>query len=231
MFADVEGPSFIFWPVGCGDSTTVVISETEVLQIYLNDKAMADKDDNEHIPLVDELVAKLPERNGKPHLSCFVLTHPDLDHCRGFAELLKRVTIGELWHSPQIFREYEDEQPLSDDAKAFRKEAHRRADMTVKLKGDPGAGNRVRIIGYSWLFEPGERYHGYPDQFRTRPGVSISTINGIDVTDRFDAFIHGPFKDGVADAAMRPVWPCALPWAIPNQRCVDCSWATSRTRL
>jgi beta-lactamase superfamily II metal-dependent hydrolase len=200
MFADVKGSSFIFWPVGNGDSTTVVISDAEVLQIDLNDKAMAEDDDNEHIPLVDELVAKLPKRNGKPYLSCFVLTHPDRDHCLGFADLLKRVVIGELWHSPHIFREYEDEETLCDDAEAFRKEAHRRAARTLKVGGDPGAGDRVRIIGYSSLFEPGERYHGFPDAFRTRPGASIVTVDGVDVSDRFHAFIHGPFKEGEADA-------------------------------
>jgi beta-lactamase superfamily II metal-dependent hydrolase len=200
MFANVKGPSFIFWPVGCGDSTTVVISETEVMQIDLNDKVMAEDDDNEHIPVVDELVAKLPQQNGKPYLSCFVLTHPDQDHCRGFADLLKRVVIGELWHSPHIFREYEDQETLCDDAKAFRKEARRRAAQTIKVGGDPGAGNRVRVIGYSSLFEPGEMYHGLPDQFRTRPGSSIQALDGVDASDRFHVFIHGPFKEGEADA-------------------------------
>jgi len=200
MFADVEGPSFIFWPVGCGDSTTVVISETEALQIDLNDKVMASDDDNEHIPIVDELVAKLPKRDGKPYLSCFVLTHPDQDHCRGFADLLKRVVIGELWHSPHIFREFEDQETLCDDAIAFRKEAHRRAEKTKKANGDPGAGDRVRVIGYSSLFQPGERYHGFPDQFRTRPGDEVVNLDGANVADRFHAFIHGPFKEGEADA-------------------------------
>jgi beta-lactamase superfamily II metal-dependent hydrolase len=200
MFADVEGPSFIFWPVGNGDSTTVVISDTEVLQIDLNDKVMVEDDDNEHIPLVDELVAKLPRRNGKPYLSCFVLTHPDQDHCRGFADLLKRVVIGELWHSPHIFREYEDQETLCEDAQVFRKEARRRAARAIKVGGDPGAGDRVRIIGYSSLFEPGERYHGFPDEFRTRPGAAIVKLDGVDASDRFHAFIHGPFKEGVADA-------------------------------
>ena len=199
MFADVQGPSFIFWPVGNGDSTTVVISNDEVLQIDLNDLVMAEEEDNEHIPLVDELVAKLPRRNGKPYLSCFVLTHPDKDHCRGFADLLKRVVIGELWHSPHIFREYEDTQTLCEDAKVFRKEARRRAVRTIAVGGDPGAGDRVRIIGYSALFQPGETYHGFPDAFRTRPGKSVFTIDGVDVSDRFNAFVHGPFKDGVAD--------------------------------
>lgn len=201
MFADVSGPSFIFWPVGCGDTTTMVVSETEVVQIDINDKLMADEEGNEHIPIVDELVAKLPKRNGKPYLSCFILTHPDLDHCRGFKDLLKRVTIGEIWHTPRIFREYEDKRDLSADAEAFRKEAHRRAKRSIETGGDPGSGDRVRIIGYaSELFEPGERYFGFPEQlFYTRPGNLVVTLDGANVADRFRAFIHAPFKGGLAD--------------------------------
>ena len=201
MLADVSGPSFIFWPVGCGDTTTIVISDAEVMQVDINDKVMAEDDDNEHIPIVDELVARLPKRNGKPYLSCFVLTHPDLDHCRGFGDLLKRVTIGEIWHTPRIFREYEDAKELSDDALAFRKEAHRRAKRSIEAGGDPGAGDRVRIIGYaSELFEPGERYHGFPqDDFYTRPGDAIVKLDGEDAGERFHAFIHAPFKSGLAD--------------------------------
>ena len=55
MFAGVKRPSLMFWPVGNGDSTSVVVSETEVMQIDINDKVMAEDDDNEYIPLVDEL--------------------------------------------------------------------------------------------------------------------------------------------------------------------------------
>jgi hypothetical protein len=202
MFADVAGPSFIFWPVGCGDSTTIVISDDEVVQLDINDKRMADEEGNEHIPIVDELVARLPRRDGKPYLSCFILTHPDLDHCRGFADLLKRVTIGEIWHTPRIFREYEDACELSEDALAFRKEAHRRARSSIAVGGDPGAGDRVRIIGYaSELFELGDRYDGFPtEQFYTRPGKSIEVLDGRPVGDRFSAFIHAPFKQSLADA-------------------------------
>ncbi len=201
MFADVTGPSFIFWPVGCGDSTTIVISGDEVIQIDINDKQMADEEGNEHIPIVDELVAKLPKRDGKPYLSCFILTHPDLDHCRGFADLLDRVTIGEIWHTPRIFREYEDECDLSDDAIAFRQEAHRRGGGCIEDGGDPGAGDRVRIIGYSELFEPGERYAGFPqDEFYTRPGQEITMLDGVDASNRFHVFVHAPFKQGLADA-------------------------------
>ncbi len=202
MFADVTGPSFIFWPVGCGDSTTIVISEDEVVQLDINDKQMADEEGNEHIPIVDELVARLPQRDGKPYLSCFILTHPDLDHCRGFTDLLKRVTIGEIWHTPRIFREYEDACEPSDDALAFRKEAHRRGKSSIDAGGDPGVGNRVRIIGYaSELFEPGELYQGFPrEQFYTRPGNSIEVLDGRQAGDRFSAFIHAPFKQSLANA-------------------------------
>lgn len=201
MFSNVAGPSFIFWPVGCGDTTTIVVSETEVVQIDINDKLMADDEGNEHIPIVDELVGKLPKRDGRAYLSCFILTHPDLDHCRGFADLLDRVSIGEIWHTPRIFREYEDECELVPDAIAFRKEAHRRARRCIEEGGDPGAGDRVRIIGYSELFEPGEKYEGFPkDEFYTRPGCAVTRLDGEDVTDRFHAFVHAPFKDGLADA-------------------------------
>lgn len=201
MFAQVKGPSFIFWPVGTGDTTTIVVSETEVVQIDINDKQMADEEGNEHIPIVDELVAKLPKKDGRPYLSCFILTHPDLDHCRGFADLLDRVTIGEIWHTPRIFREYEDECDLSDDAIAFREEAHRRAERSIEHGGDPGGGDRVRIIGYSELFQPGERYEGFPqDEFYTRPGQAVTMLDGVNASDRLHVFVHAPFKDGLADA-------------------------------
>lgn len=197
MFADTKGPSFIFWPVGCGDSTSVVISNAEVMQIDLNDTAIAEADDNEKIPLVDELVAKLPKKDGKPYLSCFALTHPDLDHCRGFADLLKRVTIGELWHTPRVFREYHKD--MCEDAKAFRKEAKRRVAATIKAAGDPGAGNRVRVVGYDDLLKEDD-YTGFPLSFFTTPGQSVTMLDGADIGSRFAAFVHAPFRNDPGDA-------------------------------
>jgi hypothetical protein len=47
MFGGLAYRSFIFWPVGCGDSTTVVISDAVIVQIDLNDGAIADSGDNE----------------------------------------------------------------------------------------------------------------------------------------------------------------------------------------
>ncbi len=195
MFADLEGPSFIFWPVGCGDSATIVVSKDEVVQIDLNDCSLANGDDNERIPVVDELVAKLPVRYGKPYLSCFVLTHPDEDHCRGFTDLLKKVTIGDLWHTPRIFFEYHKD--LCDDASSFKKEVVRRAKATIEANGDPGSGNRVRVFGYDDLLNKGE-YLGFPREFLTTPGQSVTWLDGVEARNRFNAFIHAPFKDDSA---------------------------------
>jgi beta-lactamase superfamily II metal-dependent hydrolase len=195
MFGGLSHQSFVFWPVGCGDCTTVVINDSVVMQIDLNDGAIAEADDNERIPVVDELVAKLPEKNGRPYLSCLALTHPDWDHCKGYRDLAKRVTIGELWHTPRVFREFHKD--MSDDAKAFRKEAKRRVAATIAAGGDPGAGNRVRIIGYDQLLQEDD-YRGFPRTFFTRPGSSIGLLDGQNWTGTFSAFVHAPFVDDSA---------------------------------
>jgi hypothetical protein len=197
MFGGLTYRSFIFWPVGCGDSTTVVISDAVVMQIDLNDGAIAEEHDNERIPVVDELVAKLPRRNDRPYLACLVITHPDLDHVKGFRDLLNRVEIGELWHTPRIFREYHRD--LSDDAKAFRREAKRRVAATIKAGGDPGSGNRVRVIGYDPLLQEDD-YRGFPLLFFIHPGSPITMVNGHDMSANFSAFVHAPFKDDSAGA-------------------------------
>ena len=116
---------FVYWPVATGDSTTIVVKENAAtIQIDLHHCATTDDDDADTTPIVDELVRLLPKKNGKPYLAVFALTHPDQDHILGFQDLLSRVTIGELWHTPRVFREYKKD--FCDDAKKFREEADRR---------------------------------------------------------------------------------------------------------
>ena len=38
----------------------------------------------------------------------FALTHAYKDHCLGFADLLSKVRIDELWATPRLWREYND---------------------------------------------------------------------------------------------------------------------------
>src|SRR5690349_11533822 len=93
----------VFWPVGTGDSTTIIIDDEVVLQVDLHDMAKADDDENPEVPVVDELVDALPTTvDNEPYLAVFALTHADRDHCLGFADLLSQVRIGELWATPRL---------------------------------------------------------------------------------------------------------------------------------
>jgi hypothetical protein len=144
------------------------------------------------------LVRVLPKRsNGRPYLAVFVLTHPDQDHVRGFRELLKRVDIGELWHTPKIFRDQKNQEALCDDAKAFREEADRRRKAILQSPNAIASGNRLRVIGHdNILFD--ERYKDLPALCKSRPGEIVALVDGYDLTGEFQAFIHAPFSDDQA---------------------------------
>jgi hypothetical protein len=96
-----------------------------------------------------------------------------------------------------VFREYDKD--LSDDAVAFRKEAKRRVAAIIKAGGDPGAGNRVRVVGYDDLLSEDD-YRGFPARAFTTPGQSVTMVAGADVSDRFRAFVHASFKNDAAEA-------------------------------
>ena len=184
----------VFWPVANGDSTTIVIDSTSFIQVDLNHFEKSEEDDEPTWSIVDELVTRLPKKNRRPYLSAFVLTHPDEDHCRGFAKLLDKVDIGELWFTPRIFLEYKKD--LSDSAKSFKDEAERRVKATIKAKGDPGAGNRIRVFGYASLLKQ-SKYKGLPKDRLVVPGKALTTVDEADVSKEFRAFAHAPFKDDI----------------------------------
>ena len=192
MAFELPGRGLVFWPVGNGDSTTIVVDSGTYLQVDLNHLEKSEDDDDANWAVVDELVERLPSVNGRPYLAAFALTHPDQDHCRGFAELLDEVEIGELWFTPRIFSEYGKD--LCEDAKEFKKEAERRVEETIKTKGDPGAGNRIRLFGYSEVLEE-EGFKEFPEDRLTVPGNELTVIDEKDVSDEFRAFVHAPFKD------------------------------------
>ena len=185
---------FIFWPVGTGDSTTVRVADEVYLQIDLRHMAKSEDDDEPAWPVIDELVEILPTRGDQPYLSVFALTHPDLDHCQGFEELNERVVISELWMSPRTFREFRENDDLCDDAQAFHDEAMRRVKAAIDAGGDPGSGDRIRIIGYDDLLQMPE-FDSFPDELLSIPGQAITTLDGEDLSGLFEAFIHAPFKD------------------------------------
>ena len=192
MIDDFPTHAFIMWPVGNGDSSTVVVDDNTVVQIDLNHTTESEDNSDPKTPVIDVLESLLPQRDNRPYLAVFALTHPDQDHCRGFAELLERVDIGELWFTPRIFREYKKD--LSEHALAFREEAERRVIETIKNPHDIQSGDRVRIIGYDELLEEDD-YDGFPSELLTVPGNTITELDGQSYIGLFRAFIHAPFKD------------------------------------
>lgn len=187
-----DKPKVMFWPVGTGDSISVVVQDGIVFQVDLRDLHVADEAGDDHVALVDQLVENLPKVDGTPYLSAFALTHPDQDHILGFAELLDRVTIGEIWFTPRVF--VENEEDLCDDAVAFKDEAERRVKETVDADGDVSSGDRVRLVGYDSLLEE-EEFAGFPEGRLTIPGNSVTEIDGEDYSGQFNAFIHAPFAE------------------------------------
>jgi beta-lactamase superfamily II metal-dependent hydrolase len=203
--AELPELGVVFWPVGTGDSTTVVVSDKVLVQVDLNDRDKADDDDTPEVPVVDLLVEALPKVGGRPFLAAFVLTHADKDHCSGFEDLLDKATIGELWATPRMWREYLDvpEAPdLCEDAKAFHEEVKRRVKAVRKAVADGTEirlGDRLLVVGYD-TDEHEHGYHDLPAEYLLKPGQSITKINGVDHAGRFEAFIHAPFKDDCAAA-------------------------------
>jgi len=206
MTTEMPDLGVVFWPVGTGDSSTVVVSDDVIVQVDLNDRDKADDDDTPEVPVVDLLVATLPsDADGRPFLAAFVLTHADKDHCSGFADLLDKATIGELWATPRMWREYledGDDADLCDDAKAFHEEVQRRVEAVKNAVADGkeiAVGDRVLVVGYD-TDEHEHAYHDLPKEYLLKPGISVTRINGVDHAGRFEAFIHAPFKDDCAAA-------------------------------
>ncbi len=192
----------VFWPVGTGDSTTIVVDDRLVMQVDLHDMASADDDGAVTVPVIDRLAEILPKLDeGSPYLAVFALTHADLDHCRGFGDLLdSEIVIGELWATPRLWRELADGEELCPDAQCFHDEAQRRVKATLDALasgGEPASGDRIRVIGYDDDREDHD-YAKLPDAFFSTPGQAITSLDGEDVADRFEAFIHAPFRDDCA---------------------------------
>jgi hypothetical protein len=191
----------VFWPVGTGDSTTIVIDDELVMQVDLRDMDAADDEDAVVAPVIDRLEETLPILDGKPYLATFALTHADLDHCSGFGDLLEsEILIGEIWATPRLWREVADGEELCPDAELFHQESKRRVAATLKAleKGrEPESGDRIRIIGHD-KERTDHPYAKLPRRFFTYPGEMISTVDGRDVSDRFEAFVHAPFREDCA---------------------------------
>lgn len=203
-----------FYPVLNGDCNLIEFANDQKMMFDCNFRADAENDDKEddYNVIKDLLDNKLKKKHkGLPYLDAFVLTHPDQDHCRGFANKFfqgknpetkegmpteeekeqKLIFIGELWYSPRVFSEHTFD--LCDDAKKFKKEAERRMKLHKEGSSDKDKpGNRIRIIGYADV----DALDGIPEECITAAGETITKLNG-ETLDSTRFFAHAPFKDSI----------------------------------
>ena len=182
---------FVFWPVGTGDSTSIILNEDNWIQVDLNQTAAEDG----KVSIIDELIENLPQKDNKPYLAVFALTHPDEDHCKGFEEFLDKVTIGEIWFTPRTFENHED---LCEDATAFQEEALRRIEKISASGNDTSSGDKAKIIGFHESIQ--EQFPDFPDEQLVVPGNYIEDYDGNKILeDELKIFIHAPLKEAIEE--------------------------------
>jgi hypothetical protein len=142
-----------FFQVGNGDMTLLRLADTRVTTVLIdiNIRAAAADPDDDTPDVVQALRKRLiKDKDGRPFVDAFLLSHPDQDHCRGLISHFwlgdpsdypdddldqdkKRILIRELWSSPLIFRRRSKNHTLCKDAQAFDKEARRRVESSKSL--------------------------------------------------------------------------------------------------
>lgn len=197
-----------FYPVDNGDCNLIEIENGPKIMWDCKFRASAEDDTQESKfdVIADLLNNKLTNKvKGLPFLDAFILSHADKDHCQGFDEKFylgdpdkiseddknsKKILIGELWYSPRVLTEHNDE--LSEPAKAFKNEALRRLKLyRINKTAANKDGNRIRIIGWT----DDADLEGLDDRIAT-PGSEINEVNG-KIYSNFRMFIHAPFKEDI----------------------------------
>lgn len=197
-----------FFPVDNGDMTLITLYDyaATTILIDVNVRTAADNpDDNDTPDVMSELRGRINrDAKGRPYVDVFMLSHPDLDHCRGLEchfhlgkledypddkkpDNEKKIVIREIWSSPIVFRRRSSSHKLSDDAAAFNREAKRRVNLNKQTSCQVSDGDRVRILG--------EDINGKTDNIPgivTKVGQELSMICGRDFSVYFKARLLAP---------------------------------------
>ena len=152
--------SITFFPVDNGDMSLVTFDNDQKLLIDIKVRKAADDADDDTPDVMATLRDRLTrDEKGRLFVDGFLLSHPDADHICGlerhfhlgppddWGKADDKILIREMWSSPIVFRRADKNHVLSDDAKAWAKEARRR----VKRFRDSGTatveGDRIQIMG------------------------------------------------------------------------------------
>jgi hypothetical protein len=193
-----------YYPVGNGDTTLLNLQDGTTILVDCNIREKSkDENDETSFHVKDDLLKSIKKKNENPFIDVFILTHPDVDHCRGFESNFyqgnpdnyeekhrkkEEIIIGELWVTSKLFKH-----DHADDANKVRNEANRRKKLYDDKNADSNKfGNRLIVVGY----DGEEKLDNVPHYI---PSNIVDTFNGIK-NDLVSFFIHAPFKDDLQNA-------------------------------
>jgi len=176
----------LFFPVGNGDMTLIVLESGLKILIDMNIRAAADDPDDDTPDVAAELRSLLTrDAKGRLYIDALLISHPDKDHCTGlqnhfhlgppadWSKSADKIFIRELWSSPLVFRRASSQHILCPDAKAFNSEARRRVARFRAASWSVSDGDRILILG--------EDEDGKTDDLGgilVKAGATFSKING-----------------------------------------------------
>lgn len=171
---------------------------------------MADDLDDKTLDVASALRGRLKyDVNSRPYVDAMLLSHPDEDHCLGLRKHFwfgplsdypddkkpdneRRIVIRQIWLSPMVFRRTLKNHVLCEDAKAFSKEAKRRAQANKDNNFIVGDGDKILVLG--------EDENGKTDELTQIPikrGSKFSGING-EASGCITATLMAPFGKQLA---------------------------------
>jgi hypothetical protein len=195
-----------YYPVRNGDTTLITTPSGE--RVLVDCKFI---DEDPPYDVRSDLTDRLDEREGRPYLPAFILTHGDEDHCLGFERAFHTgppseyvvdeedehppILIGTLWFSPHILSDEE----LCPDAEAYKNEAERRLELHRERAPEKDTpGNRIVVVGY----KSDEGFEGLPDDIVFPAGSLIESVDHVAQPD-FRMFVHAPFRDSLDNEAVQ----------------------------
>tara|TARA_R110000868_G_scaffold220270_3_gene471474 strand:+ start:5005 stop:6195 length:1191 start_codon:yes stop_codon:yes gene_type:complete len=186
-----------YYPVGNGDTSIIKVNDVSII----TDCNIREVKDGIY-DVKKDLLEELDTRDDKPYADLFVLSHHDTDHCLNFQKHFhtgkvsdyysedEKIVVDELWVNEYIL----GDSNISDDSDAgvIKKEVQRRRDLYKNNNSSKDErGNRLVLIGY----DDNDQFTNVPQYI---PGDIVSQVNGVQL-EKFDFFIHAPFKKDVID--------------------------------
>lgn len=152
--------SLALFTVSNGDMTLIRLDNGQMILIDIKIRSAADDEGDDTPDVAADLRGRLSrDDKGRLYVDAFLLSHPDTDHITGLRKHFHlgppdewnkeddKILIREMWSSPIVFRRASATHVLCEDAKAWAKEARRRAQLFREQGFDTKAGNRILIMG------------------------------------------------------------------------------------